>query len=663
MLGALDERRAEREVGEDQHEAREHEREHREAVLLRNQQARDDDRACRADHLERDLRGAGPAEAARDAAAQSAGRCRRASVIDHDGTGGCASAPGRSARVAAGPRDYGARMAISPTARLRDLASDSSASSLSHRLRERRFALFERLVGHHAAPALDHRPRRDERVLGGARLGGPRRHLDHAREPRGAAAAPRQRPPERRRRDATSSDHADSAFDIAFSNSVIEHLFTFESQAAMAREVQRVASRLLGADAELLVPDRAALPGPGLALAAGGRAGRDPAAAAASAGPAAARIPSFARRIVREIRLMRRGELEALFPGAAIVGERFGGLVKSWTVIGGFPAAPASRLVGEAPAPSRRSKRLAQAFAATNARRAGLRRRPAPAARAATAGRRSPPAGASSTGPSTAAIGGRSTAATGRPPARYSNSFSGLIASVSGLRTCGTRHDVGRRRSAGRSRRAGGCGADLDVRRAAPAGEVRRRSSIGPTSVSEPSGIRLARRRAPGRRRRATRGCRRRAAAGAASAANQSGGVPRSRHSAGSMPFGTTACGPVGAICASAASGHRDDAAAAGAQPRERRRIRGPPAPVRDRGGPVVPCVVGDRARPVEAPEPGEGGVGGDDRGPLEAVPAGGAPQAALVARRLVRRRSVGSERRSRSGWWTCTPARAAGAG
>src|ERR1700710_2080309 len=35
---------------------------------------------------------------------------------------------------------------------------------------------------------------------------------------------------------------ADHQFDVAFSNSVIEHLFTFEAQSRMASEMQRVAS-------------------------------------------------------------------------------------------------------------------------------------------------------------------------------------------------------------------------------------------------------------------------------------------------------------------------------------------------------------------------------------------------------------------------------------
>lgn len=35
-------------------------------------------------------------------------------------------------------------------------------------------------------------------------------------------------------------EFGDSSFDVVFSNSVIEHLFTFENQRRMAREVQRV---------------------------------------------------------------------------------------------------------------------------------------------------------------------------------------------------------------------------------------------------------------------------------------------------------------------------------------------------------------------------------------------------------------------------------------
>src|SRR5829696_2983925 len=163
------------------------------------------------------------------------------SDIDHDGTGGCRSAPGRSARVAARLRDYGAGMAISPTARLRGLASDSSTTSISHRMRARRFLMFEQLV------ALMPRP------LSIIDLGGTNEFWEQrawaGRDDLSITIVNLEAQPRRYDNihptvgDATSlAEYADGAFDIAFSNSVIEHLFTFESQAAMAREVQRVAS-------------------------------------------------------------------------------------------------------------------------------------------------------------------------------------------------------------------------------------------------------------------------------------------------------------------------------------------------------------------------------------------------------------------------------------
>jgi hypothetical protein len=228
-------------------------------------------------------------------------------------------------------------MLASPTARLRGLADDKSATSLSHRLRARRFELFERLVADLPRPVtiID---------LGGT---------NDFWEQRGWAGRDdvsitlvNLEPQERRHAnihpavgDATDlSAYADGEFDVAFSNSVIEHLFTFESQARMAGELRRVARAYwvqtpnfwFPIEPHFLVPVWHWLPEDArvaiLRRRSVGWAGRCP-------------DPDFARRVVQEHRLMRRGELARLFPGAAIVGERFGGLIKSWTALGGFPAA------------------------------------------------------------------------------------------------------------------------------------------------------------------------------------------------------------------------------------------------------------------------------------------------------------------------------------
>ena len=245
-----------------------------------------------------------------------------------------------SGRLGTWPRAMGSLspMAVTPTARLQGLADDSSADSLSHRLRARRFELFERLVADLPRPL---------RIID---LGGTNQYWEQrgwagrsdvsitlvnldAQEPRHENIITTEG-------DATDlSDHEDGTFDIAFSNSVIEHLFTFEAQARMAREVQRVAGAYwvqtpnfwFPIEPHFLVPAWHWLPERTriaiLQRRGVGWAGR-------------CEDYEFARAIVQEHRLMRRKELAALFPGAKIVGERFGGFTKSWTALGGFPAQP-----------------------------------------------------------------------------------------------------------------------------------------------------------------------------------------------------------------------------------------------------------------------------------------------------------------------------------
>lgn len=230
-------------------------------------------------------------------------------------------------------------MPISLTTRLQQLADDGHASSLSHRLRERRFRLFDQLVAALPPPirVLDIGgttkywqqrgwARRDDVTITLVNLEAEEQSFENIIPTAGDATDLR--------------DHADASFDVAYSNSVIEHLTDLDSQARMAREVQRVARaywvqtpnfwfpiephflvpawQWLSEDARVAILRRRGV----------GWAGR-------------CEDPEFARQIVREHRLMRRSELQRLFPDAQIVGERFGGLVKSWTAIGGFaPVGP-----------------------------------------------------------------------------------------------------------------------------------------------------------------------------------------------------------------------------------------------------------------------------------------------------------------------------------
>jgi hypothetical protein len=134
------------------------------------------------------------------------------------------------------------------------------------------------------------------------------------------------------------SEYADLEFDVAFSNSVIEHLFTLDDQRAMAREVRRVAQAFwvqtpnywFPIDPHFHVPGWQWLPTSArVALIRRRRCGwRGP-----CPDPAAAKLA------VEEVRLMSRTELQRIFPGASIWGERVCGLVKSWVAFGGFSEA------------------------------------------------------------------------------------------------------------------------------------------------------------------------------------------------------------------------------------------------------------------------------------------------------------------------------------
>lgn len=131
------------------------------------------------------------------------------------------------------------------------------------------------------------------------------------------------------------AQYDDQSFDIAFSNSVIEHLHTFQNQCRMASEMQRVGKAFWVQTPNFWFPMEPHFLVPGwqwmpidlrVAMIRRWRCGWT--------GPCS--DPSLARELVEEVRLLNRSELKVMFPGATLVAERFCGMVKSWTVIGGF---------------------------------------------------------------------------------------------------------------------------------------------------------------------------------------------------------------------------------------------------------------------------------------------------------------------------------------
>ncbi|MDQ3742315.1 MAG: methyltransferase domain-containing protein, partial [Actinomycetota bacterium] len=112
---------------------------------------------------------------------------------------------------------------------------------------------------------------------------------------------------------------ADGEFDLAYSSSVVEHLPP-GSRAAFAAEVQRVARSYwvqtpaysFPIEPHALLPFAHWLPRP-------------------------IRRPYWRLGVAgdyEDVALLRRGELERLFPGGRVVAERVGPLAKSWIAVG-----------------------------------------------------------------------------------------------------------------------------------------------------------------------------------------------------------------------------------------------------------------------------------------------------------------------------------------
>jgi hypothetical protein len=218
---------------------------------------------------------------------------------------------------------------------IRYLADDENASSLSNKLRAKRFRLFEQLTAAMPRPLriLDvggtndfwekrgWTGRRDVEIFSLNRVAEPQRH-ENVKPLAGNAA--------------DLAQFADGSFDIAFSNSVIEHLFTFETQRRMAAEIQRVGKAFWVQTPNFWFPMEPHFQVPGwqwmplnvrVAIIRRFRCGWR--------GPCADR--EGAVKLVEEVQLLSRSAMQEIFPGATLIPERFCGLVKSWTAVGGFP--------------------------------------------------------------------------------------------------------------------------------------------------------------------------------------------------------------------------------------------------------------------------------------------------------------------------------------
>lgn len=130
-------------------------------------------------------------------------------------------------------------------------------------------------------------------------------------------------------------EFGDKSFDVVFSNSVIEHLFTFENQAKMAAEVQRIGRAFWVQTPNYWFPIEPHFHVPGwqwmpvsmrVAMLRRRRCGwRGP-------------CPNTdeARALVTEVRLLTASEMRRVFPTAKLWRERVMGLTKSFVAIGGF---------------------------------------------------------------------------------------------------------------------------------------------------------------------------------------------------------------------------------------------------------------------------------------------------------------------------------------
>jgi len=132
------------------------------------------------------------------------------------------------------------------------------------------------------------------------------------------------------------SEFSDNSFDVAYSNSVIEHLATADNQRKMAKELQRVARCFWVQTPNFWFPVEPHFHVIGWQwLPRDYRVKMLMRRRCGMRGPVADQVQ--AEELVDEIRLMKPSEFRSFFPGATIWRERFLGLTKSVVAFGGFP--------------------------------------------------------------------------------------------------------------------------------------------------------------------------------------------------------------------------------------------------------------------------------------------------------------------------------------
>ena len=147
----------------------------------------------------------------------------------------------------------------------------------------------------------------------------------------------------------------DRSFDIVFSNSVIEHVGSFESQQKFANEIARVGrsywvqtpNRSFPVEPHLLTPFLHFLPAPLQR-----RIARKFTVWSLIERPTPDRWAFYIEHYLRDIHLLTAADLRHLFPGAKIVRERLGGLTKSLIAV----RAVRDRAGSTAPVPSPEGK-------------------------------------------------------------------------------------------------------------------------------------------------------------------------------------------------------------------------------------------------------------------------------------------------------------------